>query len=141
MIRQYNERDITQVTRIWIDSHIRNHGFISTDLWRNGVDTINKSISRSDVYVSIDKKTINGFIQLDGTEIIGLYVALGRHSRKIMAQLLTHAKQLSPVLHLHAYMNDDESIKIYNSCGFEVVGSVQNELTDEPELLLTLKSN
>lgn len=137
MIRQYDKNDLTQVTRIWMDSHIREHGFISTDLWRNGANMLMESIDHSDVYVSVDRQAINGFMQIDGTDIIGLYVVFGRNFRRVATQLLTYAKQLSSSLTLHAYIKDGESIKIYNHCGFKAVEPGINRHTEEPELILT----
>lgn len=139
MIRQYKEQELTQLTRIWIDSRIRECGFISTDLWRNGVDMLKMSIDRSYVYVSVDRKTVNGFIQLDGQEIVGLYAVPDRHFRKVIIQLLSYAKEHSSELTLHAYIKDEDTIKIYNHCGFTVEGHVSNKLTNEPELLLVWK--
>lgn len=135
MIRSYEEHDLTQVTRIWIDAHIKERGFIPTDLWRNGIDTLKMSIGMSDVYVSCDKRNIHGFIELDNDEITGLFAARDHRFRKTLMQLLEYAKAGHDRLTLHALSKDDDSVRIYESCGFHTEEVSVNEYTNEPELI------
>lgn len=135
MIRSYEEHDFTQITRIWIDAHIKERGFIPTDLWRNGIDTLKMSIGASEVYVICDKRNIHGFIELDNDEITGLFVTRDHHFRKALTQLLDYAKSGHDKLTLHALNKDIDSIRIYESCGFSDNGVCVNQFTNEPELL------
>lgn len=135
MIRSYEEHDFTQITRIWIDAHIKERGFIPTDLWRNGIDTLKMSIGASEVYVVCDKRNIHGFIELDNDEITGLFVTRDHHFRKALTQLLDYAKSGRDNLTLHALNKDIDSIRIYESCGFSDNGVCVNRFTNEPELL------
>lgn len=135
MIRSYEEHDFTQITRIWIDAHIKERGFIPTDLWRNGIDTLKMSIDASEVYVVCDKRNIHGFIELDNDEITGLFVTRDHHFRKALTQLLDYAKSGRDKLTLHALNKDIDSIRIYESCGFSDNGVCVNRFTNEPELL------
>lgn len=135
MIRSYEEHDFTQITRIWIDAHIKERGFIPTDLWRNGIDTLKMSIGASEVYVVCDKRNIHGFIELDNDEITGLFVTRDHHFRKALTQLLDYAKSGRDKLTLHALNKDIDSIRIYESCGFSDNGVCVNRFTNEPELL------
>lgn len=135
MIRSYEEHDFTQITRIWIDAYIKERGFIPTDLWRNGIDTLKMSIGASEVYVVCDKRNIHGFIELDNDEITGLFVTRDHHFRKALTQLLDYAKSGRDKLTLHALNKDIDSIRIYESCGFSDNGVYVNRFTNEPELL------
>lgn len=135
MIRSYEEHDFTQITRIWIDAYIKERGFIPTDLWRNGIDTLKMSIGASEVYVVCDKRNIHGFIELDNDEITGLFVTRDHHFRKALTQLLDYAKSGRDKLTLHALNKDIDSIRIYESCGFSDNGVCVNRFTNEPELL------
>ncbi len=135
MIRSYEEHDLTQVTRIWIDAHIKERGFIPTDLWRNGIDTLTMSIGMSDVYVAVDKRNIHGFMELDGDDIIGVFIARDHHFRKTLSHLLEYAKSSHEKLILHALNKDADSVHIYESCGFASNGASINEFTNEPELI------
>ena len=135
MIRSYEEHDFTQITRIWIDAHIKERGFIPTDLWRNGIDTLKMSIGASEVYVVCDKRNIHGFIELDNDEITGLFVTRDHHFLKALTQLLDYAKSGRDNLTLHALNKDIDSIRIYESCGFSDNGVCVNRFTNEPELL------
>ncbi len=136
MIRQFEDQDLMQVTRIWLDSHIRANGFISTEFWRSGSDMLEAAIAASDVYVSVDRKNINGFIQVDGQNIIGLFCVYTRQFRKICSQLLEYVQSLSSELTLHAYMQDEEAIKAYRHEHFELKGDSVNEYTGEIERIL-----
>lgn len=118
MIREYLNTDLTAVTRIWVDAHIKQNGFISTDLWRTGMNSINKSLNETDVFVCIEHKSLCGFIQLDGNEIVGLFCAYDRHFKKSLAQLLNHAQSMYDRLVLQPFMTGPEAVKIYHSLGF-----------------------
>lgn len=141
MIRSYEERDFTQVTRIWIDARLQECGFIPTDLWRNGINMLKMSIDISDVYVCADRKNIHGFIELDGSQITGLFAVRDHRFRKTMTQLLEHAGLQADVLTLHAFCKDEECIHIYEACGYVPKGASVNEFTNEPELIFMRPGN
>ena len=136
MIRRFEPQDLSQVTRIWLDAHIRVHGFISTEFWRRGTEEFERSLAMTDVYVSVDKHNINGFIQLDGNIVMGLFMMFGRQYKKVCLSLLIYAQSLNYSLELHAFLQDEEILKAYQSIGFTPVCNDRNEFTGEPELIL-----
>lgn len=119
MVRNFKDTDISSVRKIWVDSHIRQDGFISTDMWRTGLITLNKSVEETDVYVCVEHGSVCGFIQLDCTEIVGLFCAYDRHFKKIISQLLEYVKNISSYLVFKPFMTDSESLKIYSHEGFK----------------------
>lgn len=127
MIREYFDADLSAVTRIWVDAHIKQNGFISTDLWRTGMDSLNRSLSETDVFVCIEHKSLCGFIQFDGNEIVGLYCAHDRHFKKSLTQLLTHAQNMYRNLIFRPFMTGPDAVKIYHTLGFTTASGIPDD--------------
>lgn len=136
MIRRYEDRDLTHITKIWLDAHIRSHKFISMDLWRSGTDTVKQIIDNNDVYVSIRHSDVIGFLVMDRDSITEAYAVFGKYFCRTMSELLVYAQSLYEHLTLHAYVTDGEALKAYKHEHFSVIGDGVNPYTNEPELIL-----
>ena len=64
MIRRFEEKDISSVMQIWLDSNLEAHSFIAESYWRNKYEAVEKMILKAEIYVSEDSDGINGFIGL-----------------------------------------------------------------------------
>lgn len=136
MIRKYENNDISEVTRIWLDSHIKTYGFISTDLWRNGTNDFAAAVQDSDVYVYIEKRHIEGFIMILDNRITGIFTSLGKHAKKVKSQLIEYVQANYSELSYLAPDKDADSIKLYKDHSFNIVGHEYNENTDDDDVIL-----
>ena len=135
MIRKLEKTDLAQVIKIWFDVHIKARGFVSTDLWISGEAKLKAAMDTGEVYVVTDKRTVTGFMHIDGSHILNFFVSEGRHYKKACAHLFDHAKTLSSHLILHAFQNDEDAVKVYDHAGFIKSDESTNEFTGEPEKL------
>ena len=86
VIRQYDEYDIDALMKIWLDTNIQTHNFISSDYWRSNYDMVRKILPYAALYVYQDDsvKQIIGFIGLNGNYIEGVFVKETMQSKGIV---------------------------------------------------------
>ena len=98
VIRQYDEYDIDALMKIWLDTNIQAHNFISSDYWRSNYDMVRKILPYAEIYVYQDDsaKQIIGFIGLNGNYIEGVFVKETMQSKGIVKfSLLNHLREKS----------------------------------------------
>ena len=67
MIRQYDEYDIDALMKIWLDTNIQAHNFISSDYWRSNYDMVrnineeSNFIKKSRIHEVIDEVKRKGY--------------------------------------------------------------------------------
>lgn len=83
MIRQYANDDIDTVMKIWLDTNIQAHDFISADYWKCNFDMVKEILPQAEIYVHEDDgtKQIDGFIGLNDTYIEGIFVKKAAQSK------------------------------------------------------------
>ena len=92
MIRRFEEKDISSVMQIWLDSNLEAHSFIAESYWKNKYEAVEKMILKAEIYVSEDSNGINGFIGLIDNYIAGVFVKKGKRSKGIGKQLIDFVK-------------------------------------------------
>ena len=100
VIRQYDEYDIDALMKIWLDTNIQTHNFISSDYWRSNYDMVRKILPYAEIYVYQDDsaKQIIGFIGLNGNYIEGVFVKETMQSKGIGKMLLDYVKNFKTTL-------------------------------------------
>ena len=94
MIRTYRESDLPVVMKIWLDTNIKAHSFISKEYWISNYDMVKKVMPNEDD----DTKLIDGFIGLTDSYIAGLFVKDIVQSKGIGKQLLDYVKRIKSSL-------------------------------------------
>ena len=115
VIRQYDEYDIDALMKIWLDTNIQAHNFISSDYWRSNYDMVRKILPYAEIYVYQDDsaKQIIGFIGLNGNYIEGVFVKETMQSKGIGKMLLDYVKNFKTTLTLSVYQKNKKAIRFY----------------------------
>lgn len=138
MVRQYATDDIDTVMKIWLDTNIQTHYFISADYWTCNFDMVKEILPHAEIYVHEDDgtKQIDGFIGLNDTYIEGIFVKKAAQSKGIGKQLLDYAKEVKSTLRLSVYQKNEKAIQFYLREEFCSQAECVDENTGEKELIM-----
>ncbi len=131
MIRRLKEDDIFKVIEIWFDSNVEVHNFISNDFWVKNLQFVESALSQSEVYISLHKNSISGFIGLNDDFIEGLFVDSKYRSKGIGKRLLDYVKLNHHILKLNVYVKNIRAVDFYKRNGFYISKSFIDEQTGE----------
>ena len=89
------EKDISDVLQIWLETNIKAHSFIDKEYWIGNYEMVKQILPEAEVYVYEDEKNgrIAGFIGINDQYIEGLFVKETVQSNGIGKRLLDHAKR------------------------------------------------
>lgn len=138
VIRQYDEYDIDALMKIWLDTNIQAHNFISSDYWRSNYDMVRKILSYAEIYVYQDDsaKQIIGFIGLNGNYIEGVFVKETMQSKGIGKMLLDYVKNFKTTLTLSVYQKNKKAIRFYLREKFSIKSENVDDNTEEKEFIM-----
>lgn len=136
MIRKFQQEDINDIMKIWLDSNVTVHNFIPKSYWEKNYDLVKEMIPKSTLYVYEDQKEIRGFIGKFGQEIAGIFVCSCMRSKGIGKQLLDYVKQKEEKLILQVYEKNERAIEFYLRQGFSIQEKQIDENTGEVELVM-----
>ena len=138
VIRQYDEYDIDALMKIWLDTNIQAHNFISSDYWRSNYDMVRKILSYAEIYVYQDDsaKQIIGFIGLNGNYIEGVFVKETMQSKGIGKMLLDYVKNFKTTLTLSVYQKNKKVIRFYLREKFSIQSENVDDNTEEKEFIM-----
>ena len=76
MIRKLRESDLSAVMKIWLDTNIKSHNFVSKEYWTSNYEMVKEILPKSEIYVyeEDDTNLIDGFIGLLDSYLAGLFV-------------------------------------------------------------------
>ncbi len=118
MIRKFEAADIERVMKIWIDSNLDAHSFISADYWQTHFLGAREAISSAEVYVYEYEGAIIAFMGIKNRHIEGIFVDSEYRSQGIGKLLLDHAKGLYNKLTLSVYKRNARAAEFYLREGF-----------------------
>ena len=133
MIRRFEEKDISSVMQIWLDSNLEAHSFIAESYWRNKYEAVEKMILKAEIYVSEDSDGINGFVGLIDNYIAGVFVRKGKRSKGIGKQLIDFVKCQYNNLTLDVFVKNIRAVDFYIREGFQIQRKSINYDTQEEE--------
>ena len=138
VIRQYDEYDIDALMKIWLDTNIQAHNFISSDYWRSNYDMVRKILSYAEIYVYQDDsaKQIIGFIGLNGNYIEGVFVKETMQSKGIGKMLLDYVKNFKTTLTVSVYQKNKKAIRFYRREKFSIQSENVDDNTEEKEFIM-----
>lgn len=131
MIRKLEEDDISEVLKIWLDSNVEVHNFISRDFWFDNLHFVESALSQSEVYISLYNNSISGFIGLNNDLIEGLFVDSKYRSKGVGKRLLDYIKLNHHLLKLNVYVKNIRAIDFYKRNAFIISRKFIDELTGE----------
>lgn len=139
-IKELDILKIDNVMKIWLESNIIAHDFISEDYWQSNYDFVKKVLPESTVLVYEDNNEIRGFIGIvDNSYIAGLFVKNQWQSKGIGSKLIEKCKDLYPTLILDVYGKNLKAVKFYKKHGFKIKEEKENEETKEIEYSMIWK--
>lgn len=143
MIRNLTSADIDNVMKIWIESTIKAHFFISEEYWHTNYNTVkNVYIPMSETFVYEDKEGIKGFISIINNEFIGaLFVDINFQGNGIGKELLNYVINKYKELNLAVYKENKTSVDFYMNRGFKIVMEQINEDSGYSEYIMKKSLN
>jgi putative acetyltransferase len=140
MIREYEERDLSELLAAWYSASQVGHPFLSEAFFeqeRQNIATRYLPIAETWVYV-LDGVVV-GVISLVGNEVGGLFVDAKYHGQGIGRALMDKARSLRDVLELEVFEKNIIGRIFYDKYGFSQVGAYLHEETGF--ILLRLRLN
>ena len=110
MIRKLRKADVNRVAKIWLDTNIKAHYFISVQYWKNNFELVKELLLQTTVYVYEDNQGIWGFIGLNDEYVEGIFVSDEMQSHGIGKALLNYAKDKRSKLLLNVYQKNTRAI-------------------------------
>ena len=106
MIRKLRKADVNRVAKIWLDTNIKAHYFISVQYWKNNFELVKELLLQTTVYVYEDNQGIWGFIGLNDEYVEGIFVSDEMQSHGKRKALLNFAIDIRCKLLLNVYQNN-----------------------------------
>lgn len=134
MIREFEEKDIEQVMRIWYNTNIQAHFFIDMSYWDRKRDQVREMIRDAEVYVCEVNGQIEGFMGLQGDYVAGMFVKPEMQNRGIGKDLMDHVKKKKKKLELDVYQKNWTGVRFYVSQEFSEEDITKNQETGENQI-------
>lgn len=139
MIRHLKETDIDIVAKIWLDTNIKSHDFISKKYWESNFNMVKNLFLQSEIYVYEDKQTIQAFVGIENDYIEGIFVSNEFQSQGIGKLLLDFVKSKKVNLYLNVYQKNIRAVNFYQREGFKIQRENLDKNTGEKEYVMTWK--
>lgn len=139
MIRHLKETDIDIIAKIWLDTNIKSHDFISKKYWESNFNMVKNLFLQSEIYVYEDKQTIQAFVGIENDYIEGIFVSNEFQSQGIGKLLLDFVKSKKVNLYLNVYQKNIRAVNFYQREGFKIQRENLDKNTGEKEYVMTWK--
>lgn len=139
MIREYEEKDLSELLDTWYSASQVAHPFLDEDFFeqeRRNIAAIYLPSAETWIY-ELDGVVV-GFIALIGNEIGAIFVDPKFHGQGIGRALMDKARSIRDVLELDVFKNNLIGRKFYEKCGFSEVDEHLHEETGFMQLRLKL---
>lgn len=138
MIRKLRESDLSAVMKIWLDTNIKSHNFVSKEYWTSNYEIVKEIIPKSEIYVyeEDDTNLIDGFVGLLDSYLAGLFVKNTAQSKGIGKQLLDYAKSIKSEMTLSVYQKNIRAVHFYQREQFQIQSENIDDNTNEKEFIM-----
>ncbi|WP_449036390.1 GNAT family N-acetyltransferase [Peptostreptococcus stomatis] len=138
MIRKLRESDLSAVMKIWLDTNIKSHNFVSKEYWTSNYEMVKEILPKSEIYVyeEDDTNLIDGFIGLLDSYLAGLFVKDTAQSKGIGKQLLDYAKSIKSEMTLSVYQKNIRAVHFYQREQFQIQSENIDDNTNEKEFIM-----
>lgn len=137
MIQKFIQSDMQPVLDIWLEASIDAHNFIDREFWESNVSAMREIyLPSSEIYVSEDDGSVNGFIALNGDSVAALFVSPSSQGKGIGTQLLNKAKEMRGTLELCVYKENVKSFEFYIKHLFAAEGEHMDSKTGCIQILM-----
>lgn len=132
-IRQAEIIDIDEIMEIWKTENIIAHNFISSNYWEQNYYAVKTILPQAEIYVSVCRGEIVGFIGLVNNYIEGIFIKTNQQHKGIGSALLNKVKTLKPTLTLNVYKKNVNAVAFYLKNDFIITSEGIDESTNEYE--------
>lgn len=138
MIKELIQEDINEIMKIWQESTIEAHKFISQDYWLKNYSLVKETyIPLAKTFVYKENDTNKGFISILNGEFIGaLFIDVRYQGKGIGTKLIEFAKKNYEKLSLAVYEKNRKAVEFYEHLGFVIDKEEINEETKEKEFIM-----
>ena len=136
MIRKFKIDELETVMKIWLETNIAAHDFISEDYWQGNYEQVKMILPDATVFVYEENNLIPGFIGLTENYIAGIFIDKNSQSKGIGKVLLDYVKKCHSNLLLQVYKKNSRAVRFYLREGFVVSNEQTDENTGEAELVM-----
>ncbi|MSU02505.1 N-acetyltransferase [Tissierella pigra] len=134
MIKILDISKMDDIMKIWLETNITAHDFISENYWRDNYDFVKKVLPESTVFVYEEENEVKGFVGIvEDSYIAGLFIAEEYQYRGIGSKLINKCKEYNSTLKLDVYGKNLKAINFYKKCGFKIIEERVNNETKEIE--------
>ena len=138
-IRKAGINDIDRIMQIWKTENIKAHNFIASEYLEKNFSAVKNALPQAEIYVSVCKREITGFIGLNGNYIEGIFVKSNLQHQGIGKALLNKAKALKSELTLNVYKKNLNAVNFYLNNNFTITNESVDECTNETEYTMLWK--
>lgn len=133
-IKDFNKiKDIDLIMKIWLNSNLQAHDFISDRYWIENYDEVKKLLPQSHLRVYWKDEQPIGFIGIVDGYIAGVFVDSNYRCQGIGLALLEDAKKQYNKLSLDVYEKNQGAFRFYKRNGFQKVSSKVDDINKEIE--------
>lgn len=138
MIRKLRKIDVEYVAKIWLDTNIKAHDFISAEYWKSNFVVVKEMLLQAEIYIYEEAQTkeILGFIGLNNNYIEGFFVCGKSQSQGVGKQLLNFVKGKKSYLQLRVYYKNERAVQFYKREEFQIESEKLDEDTGEKEYIM-----
>ena len=104
MIRKFQKEDIEKIVQLWLSVNVETHAFIPAEYWESKIDFVTSQLLDAEIYVYVFEERIVGFIGMQGTYLVGIFVSKDLRSSGFGRELLNFVKAIHPTLQLNVYI-------------------------------------
>ena len=143
MIRPYEEEDMEDVVRIWLEASLQAHDFIPRGFWENAAaDMRSLYLPMSDeivLHVDDDTGKPDAFLAFVGSFLAALFVAPEAQGRGLGSRMFRIAGRMHPGLSLCVYRENVRAVEFYRRRGLTVLCERVEEKTGHVELVMGMR--
>ncbi len=136
MIRKFRMDDLDTVMKIWLETNIAAHDFISGNYWQGNYELVKKILPEAAIFVFEKDDVILGFIGLTENYIAGIFIDAKSQSQGIGKALLDYVKKSHSPLSLQVYKKNSCAVRFYLREDFVVLNEQTDENTGEAEFVM-----
>ncbi|MEN6349121.1 MAG: N-acetyltransferase [Syntrophomonas sp.] len=136
MIRRFKIDELDIVMKIWLESNIKAHDFISKSYWQGNYEVVKEMLPNATIFIYEDNSIIQGFVGLMEGYIAGIFINESSRSQGLGKALLDYVKANRSELSLQVYKKNARAVKFYLREDFAVSKEQIDENTGEVEIIM-----
>ena len=137
MIRAFQQLDMDQVLKIWLDASMKSHDFVPKEFWESKVNDMRDIyLPAAETYVFEEGGVVKGFVSLCSDTLAAIFVAPSEQGAGIGRQLMDKSKEVRRNLNLTVYTENQRSVEFYKKCGFQIEREQVDKHTGHSELVM-----